>query len=70
MYSSIVVGTDGSETAQRAVAAAVDLARLAGASLGIVSAYEPVPNSNERLMTSAPCLTAQRTPREIATVSP
>jgi len=37
-----VVGTDGSETAQRAVAAAADLARLAGASLEIVCAYEPV----------------------------
>ena len=37
-----MVGTDGSETAQRAVAAAGDLARLAGASLEIVCAYEPV----------------------------
>ncbi len=43
MYSSIVVGTDGSETAQRAVTAAADIARLAGASLEIVSAYQPVP---------------------------
>jgi nucleotide-binding universal stress UspA family protein len=42
VYRSIVVGTDGSETAQRAVAAAADLARLAGAALELVSAYEPV----------------------------
>jgi len=41
VYRSIVVGTDGSETAQRAVAAAADLARLAGAALELVSAYEP-----------------------------
>jgi nucleotide-binding universal stress UspA family protein len=42
VYRSIVVGTDGSETAQHAVAAAADLARLAGAALELVSAYEPV----------------------------
>jgi nucleotide-binding universal stress UspA family protein len=42
VYRSIVVGTDGSETAQRAVAAAADLARLAGAELELVSTYEPV----------------------------
>jgi nucleotide-binding universal stress UspA family protein len=45
VYSSIVVGTDGSETAQRAVEAAASLARLAGASLEIVSAYESVPTA-------------------------
>jgi len=38
-----VVGTDGSETAAEAVRQAVDLAKIAGASLSIVSAYEPVP---------------------------
>jgi len=37
-----VVGTDGSETAAEAVAQAVELAKLAGAQLSIVSAYEPV----------------------------
>jgi nucleotide-binding universal stress UspA family protein len=47
MFSSIVVGTDGSETARKAVLAAVDLAKTVGASLDIVSAYEPV--SNQRL---------------------
>ncbi|MET0307001.1 MAG: universal stress protein [Solirubrobacterales bacterium] len=43
MFTRIVVGTDGSETAAEAVRQAVDLAKLAGASLSIVSAYEPVP---------------------------
>jgi nucleotide-binding universal stress UspA family protein len=43
MFSSIVVGTDGSDTARKAVRAAVDLASTVGATLDIVSAYEPVP---------------------------
>lgn len=43
MFKSIVVGTDGSETATQAVRQAVDLARAVGATLEIVSAYEPVP---------------------------
>ncbi len=42
MFSRIVVGTDGSETAAEAVRQAVDLARLSSATLSIVSAYEPV----------------------------
>lgn len=37
-----MVGTDGSETASQAVREAIDLAKLAGAQLAIVSAYEPV----------------------------
>ena len=43
MFTRIVVGTDGSETASEAVRQAVDLAKLADASLSIVSAYDPVP---------------------------
>ena len=43
MFASIVVGTDGSETAQKAVAAAIDLAGPAGATLELVCAYEPIP---------------------------
>jgi nucleotide-binding universal stress UspA family protein len=43
MFKSIVVGTDGSDTANEAVRQATDLARTVGASLEIVSAYEPVP---------------------------
>jgi nucleotide-binding universal stress UspA family protein len=47
MFKSIVVGTDGSDTATQAVRSAVDLARAVGAKLDIVSAYEPV--SEQRL---------------------
>lgn len=43
MFTRIVVGTDGSETADGAVGQAIDLARLTGATLGIVSAFQPVP---------------------------
>jgi nucleotide-binding universal stress UspA family protein len=43
VFSRIVVGTDGSDTAAEAVRQAIDLAKLAGAQLSIVSAYEPVP---------------------------
>ena len=42
MFTRIVVGTDGSETAAEAVSQAVDLAKLAGAQLSIVSAYAPI----------------------------
>src|SRR6202035_2413180 len=42
MYRSIVVGTDGSATAQRAVQEAGRLAVELGGELHIVSAYEPV----------------------------
>ena len=43
MFKSIVVGTDGSDTAGQAVRQAVDLARAVGAKVELVSAYEPVP---------------------------
>jgi nucleotide-binding universal stress UspA family protein len=42
VFTRIVVGTDGSETATEAVRQAVDLAKLSSAQLSIVSAYEPV----------------------------
>jgi nucleotide-binding universal stress UspA family protein len=48
MFASIVVGTDGSDTATTAVRYAVDLARELGARLQIVSAYEPVPDQRLR----------------------
>ena len=47
MFHSIVVGTDGSETASEAVRQAVELAKATGAKIELVSAYEPV--SNQRL---------------------
>jgi nucleotide-binding universal stress UspA family protein len=42
MFSSIVVGTDGSDTAAEAVRQAIELARAVGARIELVSAYEPV----------------------------
>ena len=48
MFSRIVVGTDGSETAKHAVHEATELAKKTGASLDIVSAYDPVPASRLR----------------------
>ncbi len=47
MFASILVGTDGSDTATTAVRYAIDLARQLEARLQIVSAYEPV--SDQRL---------------------
>jgi nucleotide-binding universal stress UspA family protein len=47
MFKSIVVGTDGSDTAGQAVRQAVDLAKSIGAKVELVSAYEPV--SSQRL---------------------
>jgi nucleotide-binding universal stress UspA family protein len=47
VFKSIVVGTDGSETATQAVRQAVDLAKAIGAKIELVSAYEPV--SDQRL---------------------
>jgi nucleotide-binding universal stress UspA family protein len=43
VFTRIVVGTDGSDTAGEAVDQAIDLAKLTGATLGIVSAFQPVP---------------------------
>ena len=43
MFGRIVVGTDGSETAAEAVRQAVELAKLSGAKLDLVSAFEPIP---------------------------
>jgi nucleotide-binding universal stress UspA family protein len=45
MFKSIVVGTDGSDTAKKAVSQAADLAKAVGASVHLVSAYEPVASS-------------------------
>ena len=48
MFGSIVVGTDGSETAQEAVKQATELASTLGAKVFLVSAYEPVPEGRLR----------------------
>jgi nucleotide-binding universal stress UspA family protein len=42
MFARIVVGTDGSDTARQAVREATELAKQTGATLDIVSAFEPV----------------------------
>ena len=48
MYGSIVVGTDGSDTAKEAVRQATELAKAMGSKVLLVSAYEPVPESRLR----------------------
>jgi nucleotide-binding universal stress UspA family protein len=47
IFSSVVVGTDGSETAAEAVRNAIELARLCEARLHIVTAYKPRPVKGE-----------------------
>lgn len=42
MYRTIVVGTDGSSTADKAVDVAGDLAKACGATLHVLTAYRPV----------------------------
>jgi nucleotide-binding universal stress UspA family protein len=51
MFQSIVVGTDGSQTAGEAVREAIELAKAVGATVDVVSAYEPV--SKQRLREEA-----------------
>ena len=46
MFGSIVVGTDGSDTANEAVRQAVELAGSVGAELLLVSAYAPMTRVN------------------------
>ena len=46
MFGSIVVGTDGSDTAKEAVRQAIELAKSLGAELLLVSAYQPVARIN------------------------
>ena len=48
MIETVLVGTDGSDTAATAVARAIEVARGLGARLQIVSAYEPVPEGRLR----------------------
>jgi nucleotide-binding universal stress UspA family protein len=48
MFKSIVVGTDGSDTAREAVREAIRLASAVGASIELVSAFEPITGRSER----------------------
>ena len=48
MFATVAVGTDGSETAERAVDAAIDLAEKCGAKLVFISAYKPIDDARLR----------------------
>jgi nucleotide-binding universal stress UspA family protein len=48
LFGSLVVGTDGSETAGEAVRQAAELAERLNATVHLVSAYEPVPEGRLR----------------------
>lgn len=48
MFSTVAVGTDGSETAERAVEAAMDLAERYGAKVVFISAYRPIDDARLR----------------------
>jgi nucleotide-binding universal stress UspA family protein len=48
MFGSIVVGTDGSETASEAVRQSIELAKAVGAKVNLVSAFQPVGNQRLR----------------------
>ena len=48
MFGSIVVGTDGSDTAKEAVRQATELAKSTGSNIDLVSAYEPVSSARLR----------------------
>jgi len=54
MFSSIVVGIDGSETAREAVRQATALAQAVGARIELVSAYEPVSDARLREAVAVP----------------
>ena len=60
IYSRIMVGTDGSETAMSAVDRAADLTSALGAQLLIVCAYDPPSDAElERMAASAGSISAQ-----------
>jgi|SRR5215217_6271049 len=56
MISTVAVGTDGSETAATAVAAALDLAERYGATVVFLSAYTRRPGGGTRLGGASPDL--------------
>ena len=50
MFTSILVGTDGSETAHAALERAIELAAGLRAQLAVVSAYEPASDPDDRVL--------------------
>ena len=57
MFQSIVVGTDGSERAARAVVKAAELARLCNGTLHVVSAYKGIEMSMASAMAAGSMVT-------------
>jgi nucleotide-binding universal stress UspA family protein len=53
-YRNVVVGTDGSETAEHAVRHAADLAKAFGARLTVVTAFTPDPEEEAKRVQEAP----------------
>jgi nucleotide-binding universal stress UspA family protein len=53
-YRNVIVGTDGSETAELAVRHAAELAKAFGARLTIVTAFTPHPEEEARRLNEAP----------------
>lgn len=53
-YRNVVVGTDGSETAELAVRHAAELAKAFGARLTVVTAFTPRPEDEARRLQEAP----------------
>jgi len=49
MYKSVLVATDGSETASEAVRVAMELAKALGATLHVVSVYQSGPKASLRV---------------------
>ena len=66
MIKSIVVGTDGSDTAKKAVQEAAELASAVGAEINVVSAFVPVPSQRlrEESRTAPSDIQYEITPRE------
>jgi nucleotide-binding universal stress UspA family protein len=53
-YRNVVVGTDGSETAELAVRHAAELAKAFGARLTVVTAFTPSPEEEAKRLEEAP----------------
>ena len=53
-YRNVVVGTDGSETAELAVRHAAELAKAFGARLTVVTAFTPQPEEEAKRLQAAP----------------
>jgi nucleotide-binding universal stress UspA family protein len=53
-YRNVVVGTDGSETAELAVRHAAELAKAFGARLTVVTAFTPDPDEEAKRLQEAP----------------